>query len=83
MDDILILAQTPRQYRPAKKNLFDTLVALKLTLSPAKTRMGGIQRGFHFLGVHFEVSQNPQTQNQARLHIHSRTCIRALDIVQD
>jgi len=81
MDDILILAQTERQYRRAKKILHGVLASLELTLSPSKTRMGAIEHGFHFLGVQFEVSRNPQAKNQFMLRIHSRSCKRALDRV--
>lgn len=77
----LILAQTPRQYRRAKKILHEVLASLELTLSTAKTRMESIQHGFHFLGVQFEVSQNSQAQNQMSLQIHQRSCRRALDRV--
>ena len=42
-----------------------------------------LKGGFHFLGVNFEVSQNPQRQTQvATVDIHDRTCRRALDKVQ-
>ena len=56
---------------------------LQLTLSNHKSRMGLLTKGFHFLGINFEVSRNPQRKLQvATLKIHSRTCRRALDKVQ-
>jgi hypothetical protein len=44
---------------------------------------GALKGGFHFLGVNFEVSRNPQRQTQVTtVDIHDRTCRRALDKVQ-
>ena len=83
MDDIIILVKTKRQYRKAKKNLFTILRELKLQVSSHKTRMGVLKHGFHFLGIDFEVSRNPQRQVQAAtINIHARTCRRALDKVK-
>lgn len=82
MDDIVILTENKRQYVKAKKRLFAVLGRLKLSLSSHKTRMGLLGRGFHFLGVDFEVPQNPQKQIQeATVNLHARTCRRALDKV--
>ncbi len=55
MDDIVIIAQTKRQYQQAKRSLYQVLASLELTLSPSKTRMGPMTNGFHCLGVLFEV----------------------------
>lgn len=52
-------------------------------LSPHKTKMGRLRTGFHFLGVAFEVSRNPQGKNPekttASVAIHPRCCRRAWD----
>ena len=77
MDDALILTQTRRQYQRAKKRLFKILNTLELSLAPTKTRMGKLRDGFHFLGVQFEVSQNPQTKIQVSTQLHPRTYARA------
>ena len=83
MDDLIILLENKRQYAKVRKRLFTILKELKLKISPHKTRMGELHGGFHFLGVDFEVSRNPQRQTQeATVDIHSRTCRRALDKVQ-
>ncbi len=79
MDDIIILIDTPRHYRNAKKQLFTILRSLRLQLSPSKTRMGTLKKGFHFLGVNIEVPRSPQGKIQSSLMVHSRTCRRALD----
>jgi len=82
MDDIIILIETRRQYAKARKRLFAILKELRLQVSPRKTRMGGIQKGFHFLGVKFEVTRIPQKKNQvAVVSVHARTPHRALDKV--
>jgi RNA-directed DNA polymerase len=86
MDDIIILAETKRQYAKARKRLFAILKELRLQISPHKTRMGalqsGAQNGFHFLGVNFEVSRNPQRKTQearsVKVNVHRRTPRRAL-----
>ena len=83
MDDIIILVENKRQYTKARKRLFTILKNLKLKISPHKTRMGALKTGFHFLGVDFEVSRNPQSQTQvATVNIHNRSCRRALDKVE-
>ena len=80
MDDIIILTPTKRKYVKAKKRLFEVLRQLKLRVAPHKTRMGVLGKGFHFLGVDFEVSQNPQSKIQElTVKLHTRTYRRALD----
>jgi hypothetical protein len=82
MDDIIILVKNKRQYIKARKRLFAVLKALRLKISPHKTRMGALKEGFHFLGVNFEVARTPQGEIQeAKLRCIARTCRRALDKV--
>ena len=85
-DDIIILAQTKRQFVAARKKLFRILRQLKLKLSDSKTRMGKLHEGFHFLGIKFQVqsveSQNLPTKTPVlSATIHSRSCRRALERV--
>ena len=56
-DDILILCQTKRQYARAKKRLKMIIHSLQLTLAPKKTQMGQLNKGFHFLGIQYDVAQ--------------------------
>jgi vesicle coat complex subunit len=56
VDDIIILTETEKQYKKAKKKLFAILRELKLKLSPKKTRIGKLKNGFHFLGVDFQIN---------------------------
>ena len=55
MDDILILAQTKKQFSRAKKRLQNTLARLKLKLAKSKTKMGELTSGLHFLGINCEI----------------------------
>lgn len=83
MDDILLLVKNRRHYARAKKRIFSILRSLRLQLSKHKTKMGRLKTGFHFLGVNFEVSQNPQGKTQAvAVTLHSRTIRRAQDKIQ-
>lgn len=81
MDDVIILCQTKRQYQHARKILFNILRQLKLKLSPRKTWMGALHKGFHFLGVFFDAAKL-EGKNQSRVKIHPRSCARALDKVK-
>ena len=56
-DDILILCQTKRSLNRCKQRLMQVLQERRLRLSGKKTRIGSIDRGFHFLGI-----QYPKTQ---------------------
>jgi hypothetical protein len=53
MDDILILAPTRWKLKKAIRVLNQTFNELKLEKHPDKTVIGGIERGFDFLGYHF------------------------------
>jgi hypothetical protein len=52
-DDIIILCQTKRQLERAKQRLMDILHERRLRLSRKKTRIGSIDKGFHFLGINY------------------------------
>ena len=56
-DDILILAKSKRSLNRCKQRLMQVLQERKLRLSGKKTRIGSIDKGFHFLGI-----QYPETQ---------------------
>ncbi|MDF1645821.1 MAG: reverse transcriptase/maturase family protein [Legionellaceae bacterium] len=53
MDDWLIIVKTKRQLRRIIKLTHNILNRLKLKMHPDKTFLGGIKKGFDFLGVHF------------------------------
>ncbi|MDJ0816201.1 MAG: reverse transcriptase domain-containing protein [Desulfobacterales bacterium] len=54
MDDILILAPTRWKLKKAIRMLNQTFSELKLEKHPNKTLIGRIERGFDFLGYHFD-----------------------------
>jgi hypothetical protein len=81
VDDIIILVKNERQYRRARKRLFEVLRELHLEVSPQKTRMGKLDV-FHFLGVKYEASRNPQNSgSQVTVSMHPRCCSRARNLV--
>lgn len=62
-DDILILCKTKRQLARARRRMMDVLQERHLSLSRKKTRIGSIDRGFHFLGVHYSPTQPVNNQS--------------------
>jgi len=75
VDDILRLADTPRTFRRAIRLLNQHLAAAGLAKHPDKTSIGKIEKGFDFLGYHFEgrdgrvtIARDRQEQFIARLH---------------
>ena len=67
MDDIVVLAPTRWKLRAAVKALNQALGALRLEKHPGKTFIGGIEKGFEFLGYHF----SPQGLTLARQTIEN------------
>ncbi|MFT4059500.1 MAG: reverse transcriptase domain-containing protein [Legionella sp.] len=70
-DDILILCQTPGQLERCKQRMNAVLKERRLQLSRKKTRIGSIEKGFHFLGINYPGTQTldnttvPQVNNQS------------------
>ncbi len=62
-DDVLILCQTQRQLKRCKRHMMAILKERRLSLSRKKTRIGRIDRGFHFLGIHYPGTQTPDNIN--------------------
>ena len=67
-DDILILCKTKRQLQRCKQRLIDILQAKRLRLSRKKTRIGSIDQGFHFLGIHYLGTQPLDKTNVTQEH---------------
>ena len=87
-DDILILCTNKKQFLKAKRTVYQVLDQLKLTLSKRKSRMGPLDKGFHYLGLNYSpqvvpdpVSRNQDDDRQIRwqVSLHQRTCHRAID----
>ena len=70
-DDILILCQTTRQLERCKQRMNAVLKERRLQLSRKKTRIGSIEKGFHFLGINYPGTQTldnttmPQANKQS------------------
>lgn len=56
-DDIIILCSTKRQLERSKQRLMKILEARHLRLSRKKTRIGSIDKAFHFLGISYSETQ--------------------------
>lgn len=56
-DDILILCQTKRQLNRCRQRMNTVLHERRLNLSGKKTRIGHINKGFHFLGINYSGTQ--------------------------
>ena len=78
-DDLLILCRTKRQLQRCKQRMMAVLKERSLRLSRKKTRIGHIELGFHFLGIHYPGTQTPD--NTKVEQAVDRTVIQA-DIAQ-
>jgi RNA-directed DNA polymerase len=58
-DDFIFLCKTKRQFLRAKRKMMEILHERKLSLSRKKSRLGRVDKGFHFLGI-----QYPGTRTQ-------------------
>ncbi|OGT38470.1 MAG: hypothetical protein A3F11_05030 [Gammaproteobacteria bacterium RIFCSPHIGHO2_12_FULL_37_14] len=56
-DDVLALCKSKRQLNRCRKRMMEVLHERKLRLSRKKSRMGSIDRGFHYLGVDYLPTQ--------------------------
>ena len=81
-DDIIILCQTKRQLERAKQRLMDILHERRLRLSRKKTRIGSIDKGFHFLGINYLGPQPPDGTNVTQVSndsaIHHAHCLNSM-----
>jgi retron-type reverse transcriptase len=67
-DDLIILCKTKRQMERCKQRMMDVLSERRLRLSRKKTRIGAINQGFHFLGIHYLETQPLNRANVTREH---------------
>ncbi len=74
-DDVLILCHTQRQLNRCKRQMMAVLKERRLSLSRKKTRIGRIDRGFHFLGIHYPGTQTPDNINVTQANDESDTQI--------
>ena len=66
-DDVLILCKSKRQLNRAKARLIRVLKERRLKLSRKKTRIGTVDTGFHFLGIHYIHYPGTQTQDNTSM----------------
>jgi len=73
-DDILVFCSSKRSLNRCKKRLMDVLNERKLGLSGKKTRIGSIDKGFHFLGIQYPGTQplDNTTKAQAVLSVSNK-----------
>src|SRR5436190_1569381 len=76
-DDILILCKTKRQLNRCRRCMMEVLHERRLTLSRKKSRIGSIDRGFHFLGIHYPGTQTLRKTNV--LHANDDSITQADD----
>ena len=62
-DDVLVLCKTKRQLDRCKQRMMNVLHDRRLSLSRKKTRIGHIDVGFHFLGIHYPGTQTQDNTN--------------------
>jgi len=60
---LLILCKTKRQMNRCRRRMMEILHERHLSLSRKKSRMGCINRGFHFLGIHYSPTQTGDNTN--------------------
>ena len=65
---LLILCRTKRQLHRCKQRMMVVLKERSLSLSRKKTRIGRIDRGFHFLGIHYPGTQTSDNTNVTQAH---------------
>ena len=56
-DDILALCKSKRQLNRCRSRMMEVLGERQLKLSRKKSRMGTITDSFHFLGIHYSLTQ--------------------------
>lgn len=63
-DDIIILCKTKRQLNRCRRKMMEVLHERRLGLSRKKSRIGCIEKGFHFLGIDYP---GTQTQDKSKV----------------
>ena len=70
-DDVLILCQKKRSLTRCKQRMMEVLRERGLSLSGKKTRIGSIEKGFHFLGINYLGTQPSDDTNVTKAANHS------------
>jgi retron-type reverse transcriptase len=56
-DDLIALCKTKKQLHRCRRKMMEILHERQLKLSRKKSRIGSIEKGFHFLGIHYPGTQ--------------------------
>ena len=72
-DDVLILCPTERSLTRCKQRMMEVLRERGLSLSGKKTRIGSIEKGFHFLGINYLGTQPSGNTNVTKAANHSES----------
>ncbi len=56
-DDLIVLCKTKRQLNRCRRKMMNILYERHLTLSRKKSRIGSIEKPFHFLGIDYPGTQ--------------------------
>ena len=59
-DDLVVLCKTKRQLNRCRRKMMNILHERHLTLSRKKSRIGSIEKSFHFLGIDYPGTQPPE-----------------------
>lgn len=59
-DDLIVLCKTKRQLNRCRRKMMNILHERHLTLSRKKSRIGSIEKPFHFLGIDYSGTQTPE-----------------------
>ena len=66
-DDIVILCKTKRQMNRCRRRMMQVLYERRLSLSRKKSRIGSIDKGFHFLGIDYPPTQPMGNTNRTQV----------------
>lgn len=80
-DDLLILCKTKRQLNRCRRRLMEVLHERHLTLSRKKSRMGCINRGFHFLGIDYPPTRTEGYTNVTHANDELMASLNAVQVL--
>ena len=70
-DNVLILCPAKRSLNRCKRRMMHVLQERRLSLSRKKTCIGSIEKGFHFLGIHYPGTRPLDNTDMKQVNVHS------------
>lgn len=67
-DDVILFCRSKKQLNRCRRKMLEILHERGLSLSRKKSRMGPIETGFHFLGVHYLLTQPEDYTNKTSVN---------------